>query len=138
MGHVSVNNFVISPQSLSLFSVIVFDDYENHPGWRERERKAFAEFVARTGVKCKYLGFASCEPTAFRSIRACGDWLNSWRGFVDVPFPDQLPSDEGQKNEGACVLVKSSAAIIQAGQTRQQNAIEQHLHRHQPARDSRQ
>jgi hypothetical protein len=42
-------------------TVIVFDEYLNYPGWQEHERKAFAEFVARTGVKYKYLGFASGE-----------------------------------------------------------------------------
>ena len=42
-------------------TVIVFDEYLNYPGWQEHERKAFAEFVARTGTKYKYLGFASSE-----------------------------------------------------------------------------
>jgi hypothetical protein len=42
-------------------TVIVFDEYLNYPGWQEHECKAFAEFVARTGVKYKYLGFASGE-----------------------------------------------------------------------------
>jgi hypothetical protein len=42
-------------------TVIVFDEYLNYPGWQEHERKAFAEFVARAGVKYKYLGFASSE-----------------------------------------------------------------------------
>jgi Macrocin-O-methyltransferase (TylF) len=42
-------------------TVIVFDEYLNYPGWQEHERKAFAEFVVRTGAKYKYLGFASGE-----------------------------------------------------------------------------
>lgn len=42
-------------------TVIVFDEYLNYPGWQEHERKAFAEFLARTGMKYKYLGFASGE-----------------------------------------------------------------------------
>ena len=42
-------------------TVIVFDEYLNYPGWQEHEQKAFAEFVARTGLKYKYLGFASSE-----------------------------------------------------------------------------
>ncbi len=42
-------------------TVIVFDEYVNYPGWQEHEYKAFAEFVARTGVRYKYLGFASGE-----------------------------------------------------------------------------
>lgn len=42
-------------------TVIVFDEYLNYPGWQEHEHKAFAEFLARTGLKYKYLGFASSE-----------------------------------------------------------------------------
>jgi hypothetical protein len=42
-------------------TIIVFDEYLNYPGWQEHELKAFAEFVARTGAKYKYLGFASSE-----------------------------------------------------------------------------
>jgi hypothetical protein len=42
-------------------TVLVFDEYLNYPGWREHEHKAFAEFVARTGARYKYLGFASSQ-----------------------------------------------------------------------------
>lgn len=42
-------------------TVIVFDEYLNYPGWQQHEQKAFAEFLARTGLKYKYLGFASSE-----------------------------------------------------------------------------
>lgn len=42
-------------------TVIQFDEYLNYPGWQQHEHKAWQEFVARTGVKYRYLGFASCQ-----------------------------------------------------------------------------
>jgi hypothetical protein len=40
-------------------TVIVFDEYLNYPGWEQHEYKAFAEFLAATGMSYRYLGFAS-------------------------------------------------------------------------------
>lgn len=37
-------------------TVIVFDEYFNYVGWRNHEYKAFAEFVAGSGVNYRYLG----------------------------------------------------------------------------------
>ncbi|MBM1173547.1 class I SAM-dependent methyltransferase [Microvirga arabica] len=37
--------------------VIVFDEYFNYPGWREHEKKAFAEFIAKHGVRYRYESF---------------------------------------------------------------------------------
>lgn len=39
-------------------TVIVFDEYFNYPGWQNHEFKAFHEFVARTGIKYRYIAFA--------------------------------------------------------------------------------
>jgi predicted O-methyltransferase YrrM len=40
-------------------TVIVFDEYYNYPGWRNHEFKAFAEFIAATGLTYRYLGFSA-------------------------------------------------------------------------------
>ena len=42
-------------------TIIVFDEYLNYPGWQAHEKRAFAEFVGRTGCRYDYLGFASGE-----------------------------------------------------------------------------
>lgn len=42
-------------------TVILFDEYLNYPGWQQHEYKAWQEFIARTGMHYKYLGFASGE-----------------------------------------------------------------------------
>ena len=38
-------------------TVIVFDDYMNHPGWETGEHQALQELVTKTGMKYKYVGF---------------------------------------------------------------------------------
>jgi predicted O-methyltransferase YrrM len=40
-------------------TVIVFDEYFNYPGWRQHEYKAFQEFIAASGLRYRYLGFAA-------------------------------------------------------------------------------
>lgn len=40
-------------------TVILFDEYLNYPGWQQHEYKAFQEFVAQTGIKYRYIGYAS-------------------------------------------------------------------------------
>ncbi|MGH3911845.1 MAG: class I SAM-dependent methyltransferase [Pseudonocardiaceae bacterium] len=35
-------------------SVIVFDEYFNYPGWEHHEHRAWREFVAKTGIECRY------------------------------------------------------------------------------------
>ena len=42
-------------------TVVLFDEYWNYPGWRKHEFKAFAEFIARTGLGYRYDSFV---PTA--------------------------------------------------------------------------
>lgn len=42
-------------------SVIVFDEYLNYPAWQQHEFKAFQEFVAATGLRYRYIGFASSD-----------------------------------------------------------------------------
>jgi predicted O-methyltransferase YrrM len=36
-------------------TVIVFDEYFNYPGWRHGEKKAFEEFIQKTGLRYQYL-----------------------------------------------------------------------------------
>ncbi|MDX2236211.1 MAG: class I SAM-dependent methyltransferase [Hyphomonadaceae bacterium] len=45
-------------------AVIVFDEYDNYPNWREHEFKAFQEFVAETGKSYKYIGFSTLQGQA--------------------------------------------------------------------------
>ena len=40
-------------------TVIVFDEYFNYVGWQQHEHKAFMEFIAETGLRYEYIGFAS-------------------------------------------------------------------------------
>ncbi|UCF76140.1 MAG: class I SAM-dependent methyltransferase [Betaproteobacteria bacterium] len=44
-------------------TVILFDEYFNYPGWEQHEFRAFQEFVARSGLKYSYIGFASSYPS---------------------------------------------------------------------------
>ena len=44
-------------------TVILFDEFFNYPGWKNGEHRAFHEFVARTGVEFKYIGFT------YRAVR---------------------------------------------------------------------
>jgi predicted O-methyltransferase YrrM len=38
-------------------TVVLFDEYWNYPGWLKHEFKAFAEFIARTGLSYRYDSF---------------------------------------------------------------------------------
>lgn len=38
-------------------SVVVFDEYLNHPGWEDGEHRAWTEYVARTGIDFTYDAF---------------------------------------------------------------------------------
>ncbi|WP_181701986.1 class I SAM-dependent methyltransferase [Chthonobacter albigriseus] len=38
-------------------TVIVFDEYFNYDGWKEHEFKAFHEFIARRGLRYRYLAY---------------------------------------------------------------------------------
>lgn len=42
-------------------TVIVFDEYFNHPMWQQNEYKAFQEFVAAHGVSYEYLAYARVQ-----------------------------------------------------------------------------
>lgn len=50
----------IAPRVVS-GTVIVFDEYFNFPGWEQHEFRAFQEFIASTGLKYSYIGFASAN-----------------------------------------------------------------------------
>lgn len=38
-------------------SVIVFDEYFNYPGWEQHEHRAWQEFMAKSGIACRYAAF---------------------------------------------------------------------------------
>jgi hypothetical protein len=38
-------------------TVIVFDEYFNHPTWRQDEHKAFQEFIAERRIGFDYIGY---------------------------------------------------------------------------------
>ncbi|MGH3914935.1 MAG: class I SAM-dependent methyltransferase [Pseudonocardiaceae bacterium] len=38
-------------------SVIIFDEYFNYPGWERHEHRAWQEFVAKTGIECRYVAY---------------------------------------------------------------------------------
>jgi hypothetical protein len=40
-------------------TVIVFDEFFNYPGWRDHEKRAWDEFVARNGVTFDYLTYTA-------------------------------------------------------------------------------
>jgi len=42
-------------------SVILFDEYLNYPAWQQHEYRAFQEFIAQTGKRYRYIGFASSD-----------------------------------------------------------------------------
>lgn len=42
---------------LRVGSIVLFDEYLNHPSWQQGEVRAWAEFVASTGITYEYLGY---------------------------------------------------------------------------------
>jgi hypothetical protein len=42
---------------LRVGSIVVFDEYLNHPGWEQGEFLAWSEHVARTGLEYEYVGY---------------------------------------------------------------------------------
>jgi predicted O-methyltransferase YrrM len=46
------------PGRLQRGAIVVFDEYLNYPGWRHGEWKAWQEFVARTNLTYRYIGFS--------------------------------------------------------------------------------
>lgn len=38
-------------------SVIVFDEYFNYPGWEQHEHKAWQEYVAKSGIRFRYVAY---------------------------------------------------------------------------------
>lgn len=45
-------------------TVVLFDELLNYPGWKNGEIKAFREFIAETGFKYEYFGYASSAHSA--------------------------------------------------------------------------
>lgn len=52
----AVEIFTLLAGRLVSGTVILFDEYYNHPGWRDDEHKAFLEFAQRTGKSFQYIG----------------------------------------------------------------------------------
>jgi hypothetical protein len=42
-------------------TIILFDEYYNHPGWREHEHKAFVEFVEKSAQEFRYIAYNSAS-----------------------------------------------------------------------------
>jgi hypothetical protein len=55
----TVSVFTALRERIVAGTVIVFDEYFNYPGWRQHEFKAFAEFIAASGLRYRYIGFAA-------------------------------------------------------------------------------
>ena len=55
--------FTLLADRITCGTIILFDEYFNFPNWERHEYKAFQEFVAESGVKYTYLGFARQQVT---------------------------------------------------------------------------
>ena len=55
--------FTLLADRITSGTIILFDEYFNFPNWERHEYKAFQEFVAESGVKYTYLGFARQQVT---------------------------------------------------------------------------
>jgi len=42
-------------------TIILFDEYFNYPNWQQHEHRAWQEFVARTGIRYEYIGYARTQ-----------------------------------------------------------------------------
>jgi hypothetical protein len=49
-------------------TIIVFDEFFNHVGWREGEFKAFTEFAERTQLRFEYIGYTGLEQVGVRIL----------------------------------------------------------------------
>jgi hypothetical protein len=49
-------------------TVIQFDEFFNHPGWKDQEYKAFMEFVESYKVKYKFLGYTPTQQLAVKIV----------------------------------------------------------------------
>lgn len=49
-------------------TVIQFDEFLNHPGWKDHEYKAFMEFVESKQVKYKFIGFTESGQVAVKIL----------------------------------------------------------------------
>jgi len=50
-------------------AVLVFDEYLNYPAWAEHEHRALGEFLAETGLSCRYIGFSTMRGQA--AVKIC-------------------------------------------------------------------
>ncbi|MBT4701498.1 MAG: tetratricopeptide repeat protein [Rhodospirillaceae bacterium] len=50
-------------------TIILFDEYQGYPGWRDHEFRAFQEAVEKYGWQYDYLGFSFSSQQAFVKIR---------------------------------------------------------------------
>lgn len=62
-------------------SVLVFDEYLNHPGWEAGEHRAWTEFVAATGTTFSYEAFTHDHEQVVVVVTAPGT------GRLDLPSP---------------------------------------------------
>jgi hypothetical protein len=50
-------------------AVMVFDEYLNYPAWAAHEHRALSEFLAETGLACRYIGFSTLRGQA--AVKIC-------------------------------------------------------------------
>jgi hypothetical protein len=50
--------------------VMVFDEYFNYPAWAEHEHRALCEFLAESGLSCRYIGFSTMRGQAAVKIES--------------------------------------------------------------------
>ena len=50
-------------------AVMVFDEYLNYPAWAAHEHRALCEFLAETGLSCRYIGFSTLRGQA--AVKIC-------------------------------------------------------------------
>ena len=51
-------------------SIVLFDEYLNHPGWQEHEFRAWREYVDATGIGFRYRGYTSDDEQVVVEITA--------------------------------------------------------------------
>jgi ABC-type polysaccharide/polyol phosphate transport system ATPase subunit/peptidoglycan/LPS O-acetylase OafA/YrhL len=74
---------------LAVGTVIVFDEYFGYPGWREHEYQAWQEYVAESGVRFAYEGYAAGNEQVV--VRITGVTSGNRRPAMPVSGPSLTP-----------------------------------------------
>jgi predicted O-methyltransferase YrrM len=57
----AVDIFTALANKITHGTIILFDEYYNHPGWRDGEHKAFQEYVTRSNKQFRYIAYNSAS-----------------------------------------------------------------------------